>query len=85
MGSLAITQPSALPPLPCRSRRRATSLAGASTSPTGRITLVADYGSTKLEMRAGEPQPVPGGRRYAGNADGRVLVVTVLDRRARTT
>ena len=46
----------------------------------GRITLLADYGSTKLEMRAGEPQPLPGGRRYAGNADGHVLIVTVLDR-----
>ena len=45
----------------------------------GRIALVADYGSTRLEMRAGEPQPVPGGRRHAGNADGRVLVVTVFE------
>jgi heat shock protein HslJ len=43
------------------------------------ITLVADYGATKLSMRWRPPEPVAGGRRYAGNADGRVLVVTVLD------
>jgi heat shock protein HslJ len=46
----------------------------------GRITLVADYGSSRLEMRASEPQPLSGGRRYAGNADGRVLVIAVFDR-----
>jgi len=44
------------------------------------ISLVADYGATKVSMRARPAEPVPGGRRYAGNADGRVMVVTVLDR-----
>jgi len=45
----------------------------------GRITLVTDYGSTKLSLAARAPEPVAGGRRYAGNADGRVVVVTVID------
>lgn len=44
------------------------------------ITLESDYGATKVSMRMRRPEPVPGGRRYAGNADGRVMVVTVLDR-----
>lgn len=43
-------------------------------------TLVTDYGSTTLRMAAREPEPVPGGRRYAGNAGGRALVAKVLDR-----
>jgi uncharacterized membrane protein len=46
----------------------------------GRITLLADYGATTLSMPARAPEPVAGGRRYAGNADGRVLIVTVIDR-----
>ena len=80
MGSLAIAQPSALPPLPVPFTATGNE-PGWHLEITGdRITLVADYGTTKLTMRAGAPQPVPGGRRYAGNADGRVLVVTVLDR-----
>jgi heat shock protein HslJ len=46
----------------------------------GRITLQADYGATTLSMPARPPEPVAGGRRYAGNADGRVLIVTVINR-----
>lgn len=45
-----------------------------------RVALLADYGSTKVSMIAREPESVTGGRRYAGNADGQVLVVTVIDR-----
>jgi heat shock protein HslJ len=31
-------------------------------------------------MHVGAPEPIAGGRRYAGRADGRVLVVTLRDR-----
>ena len=46
----------------------------------GRMSLNADYGATTLTVPAGEPVPIPGGRRYAGTEAGRSLAVTVLDR-----
>jgi heat shock protein HslJ len=79
--ALAAAQPASLPPLPLPFTATGNEPGWRLDIADGRITLVADYGSTRLEMRAGEPQPVPGGRRLAGNADGRVLVVTVFDRR----
>jgi heat shock protein HslJ len=80
VGSQAIAQPSPLPPLPLPFTATGNEPGWRVEITADRITLDADYGTTKLTMRAGAPQPVPGGRRYAGNADGRVLVVTVLDR-----
>jgi heat shock protein HslJ len=78
--ALAATQPASLAPLPLPLVATGNEPGWRIDIAEGRVTLVADYGATRLEMRAGEPQPVPGGRRYAGNADGRVLVVAVLDR-----
>lgn len=46
----------------------------------GQLTLVMDYGATTLRIRRPEPQKIDRGERYAGNADGQVLIVTVLDR-----
>jgi heat shock protein HslJ len=47
----------------------------------GRMTLTADYGATKIVMPApAAPEPIPGGRAYAGEASGRPVRVTVLDR-----
>jgi heat shock protein HslJ len=79
MGSLAIAQPTP-PPLPVPFTATGNEPGWRLEISDDRITLDADYGTTKLTMRAGAPQPVPGGRRYAGNADGRVLGITVLDR-----
>ena len=80
VGSLAIAQPFPLPPLPEPFTAVGNEPGWRLEITEDRITLEADYGTTKLTMRAGVPQSVPGGRRYAGNADGRVLIVTVRDR-----
>jgi heat shock protein HslJ len=80
MGSLAFAQAPTRPPLPLPFTATGNEPGWRLEIADDRITLDADYGTTKLTMRAGTPQPVPDGRRYAGNADGRVLVVTVLDR-----
>lgn len=47
---------------------------------TDQLTLVADYGATTLRTRRPEPHKTDRGVRYAGNADGQVLIVTVVDR-----
>jgi heat shock protein HslJ len=78
--ALTPAQPNSVPPLPLPFTATGNEPGWRLDIADGRITLVADYGSMRLEMPAGDPQPVPGGRRHAGNADGRVLVVTVLDR-----
>jgi heat shock protein HslJ len=78
--ALATAQPDSVPPLPVPFTATGNEPGWRLDVADGRITLVADYGSIRLAMPAAEPQSVSGGRRYAGNADGRVLVVTVLDR-----
>lgn len=45
----------------------------------GRLTLLADYGETRLSMPAPSPDDTSDGLRYTGQADGHNLAVTVLD------
>jgi heat shock protein HslJ len=46
----------------------------------GLMLLTADYGATTMSMPAPAPEPIPGGRAYAGESAGRPVRVTVLDR-----
>src|SRR5262245_7560033 len=78
--ALAAAQPASVPPLPLPFTATGNEPGWRLDIADGRLTLLADYGEIRLEMAAGAPQAVPGGRRLAGNADGQVLVVTVLDR-----
>ena len=46
----------------------------------GRMSLNADYGATTMALSAPAPAPIAGGRVFAGDATGRPVRVTVLDR-----
>lgn len=44
------------------------------------LTLLADYGQLRVSIPTPTPEPVDGGRRYSGTADGHTVVLVVLDR-----
>ncbi|MGE0703961.1 MAG: META domain-containing protein [Vicinamibacterales bacterium] len=46
----------------------------------GQLVLLADYGEVKLSMPAPAAEVLPNGRRYSGQAEGRTVTATVIDR-----